>query len=131
MDRRPRRAPPERALSVTIHWSAVLFGALTGFTASLGVFLVLGIAGVIDGESVLLIVLVYAGQLLAGYVGGRFAGSNGPLHGGLAALGLSFLTAALAVAAGTEPAVPTLALLLAVAAIIGTGGGALADHRRK
>ena len=63
-------------------------------------------------------------------MGGRYAGENGALHGGLAALGLFAMTAGFSVAAGTEPTIVTIVLSLIVAAIIGTAGGALADWRR-
>ncbi len=131
MDRRSRRAPPERPLTVTIRWPAVLFGALTGLAASLAVFVVLGVVGVIDTarDSIPLILLIYGGQFLAGYIGGRYAATNAALHGGLAALGLFFLTSAFSVAAGNDPALATIVVSLVVAAVIGTAGGALAEGR--
>ncbi len=132
MDRRPRRAPADRPLSVSVRWFAVVFGAVTGLAASLALFVVLGLAGLIedDGESVALLLLIYAAQLLAGYVAGRYAVANGALHGGLAALALFFLTALFAVAAGTEPTLVTIVFSLFVAAVIGSAGGALANWQR-
>jgi putative membrane protein (TIGR04086 family) len=77
-----------------------------------------------------LLVLGYLSYLLAGYLAGRFAGRNGALHGGFAGLGLFVVTAMLAIAAGTDPALLTVTFSLLVAAVIGSAGGALADWRR-
>ena len=132
LDRRARRAHPQRPLSVTIRWVAVLFGAATGLGASLVAFVILGIVGAIDAssDSIPLLLVIYSAQLLSGYIAGRYAGENRGLHGGLAALALFAISAALAVAAGTEPSVLTIVFSLTVAAIIGTAGGALADWKR-
>ncbi len=77
-----------------------------------------------------LFVVVYLSQLLAGFIAGRLSRTAGALNGGLAGLGLFFLTALLAVAAGTEPTPATVVFSLVVAAIIGSAGGVLGEWTR-
>lgn len=105
-----------------ISWGAVLYGAITGFAGALLVFLVLGIAGLendLRGQSIL-IFLLYAAFMVAGYVAGRFARENQILHGGVAAMTLFALQV---VVSGAD----VLAVVFGgvTAAIIGSAGGAL------
>ena len=114
-----------------IRWGVIGFGALTGLVASFAAFLILGIAGAVSTDQTgPLLVVVYASQLLAGFVAGRFAMKDGALHGGLAGLGLFAVAAALAVAGGTDPAIATMFFSLVIASVIGSAGGLLADWRR-
>ena len=106
----------------TISWGAVLYGAVTGFAGALLVFLVLGIAGLqndLRGQSIL-IFLLYAAFLVAGYVAGRFAKDNQILHGGIAAMTLFALQVIVSRA-------DVVAVLFGgvTATIIGSAGGAL------
>jgi hypothetical protein len=101
---------------------------MTGLAGALLVFLVLGIAGLqndLRGQSIL-IFLLYAAFLLAGYIAGRSASTGHVLHGGIAAMVLFALQAVLAAA---EP----VAIVFggATAVIIGSAGGALGQWSRE
>lgn len=94
-------------------------------------FLILGIAGIIDRDSAgLLILLEYLAQLVAGYIGGRFAGVRGVFHGSLAALTLHLFTTALAIIGGADFGLAVLVFSVVIAAVVGAAGGALSDRRR-
>ena len=111
-----------------ISWASVLFGALVGFAGALLVFIVLGIAGLqndLRGQSVL-IFLLYAAFLLAGFIAGRSATTAHILHGGLAAMALFALQA---VISGADPLAIVFGAL--VATIIGSAGGALGQWSRE
>lgn len=95
-------------------------------------FLVLGIVGALRRDDVgLLVLLGYLAQVVAGYISGRLAGGSGLLHGSLGALLLYLVTALFVVAAGANPGSISLVLSVAVAALVGSAGGALADARRR
>lgn len=116
-----------------MNWGAVVVGGLLGLGAGAVVALpVLALADpdTLGGQAVLILV-GFGAQLAAGYVAGRFADRGPGVHGGLAGLGLFVVVAALSIAAGSDPAPFTLAAGGAVALLLGSTGGILAEARRR
>lgn len=107
----------------------MVFGAFTGFAGSLLVFFGLGVAGAVDASrgSAALVFLQYLAQLIAGYIGGRLAGSARILNGSIAAALFFLIAAGVSVAGGSGPGPVVLATFAAVALVIGGAGGALAE----
>ena len=101
-----------------------------GVLAAIPVFL-FGGADVGDfAGQVSLILIGFAGQLLAGYVAARLAGFGDAAHGSFAGLGLFAVIAIMSIAAGQQPGVFTLAFSGAVALVLGSAGGVLAAEGR-
>ncbi len=118
-----------------MNWGAVVVGGMSGLGAGVVLALPLFAVGIADpdtfGGQAALILVGFIAQLGAGYVAGRFAGRTTGLHGGLAGLSLFLVVAALAIASGADPAVATLAVGGAVALLLGSTGGVLAEARRR
>lgn len=83
------------------------------------------------GGQAVLILVGFTAQLGSGYVAGRFAGRAAGLHGGLAGLSLFLVVAALSIAAGGDPTFVTLGIGGAVALLLGSAGGVLAEARHR
>ncbi len=116
-----------------IRWGAVLVGAMAGLGITSAVALMLYAIGVRDdaaGGSVLLITSSFLGQLLAGYVAGRFAAPDEAFNGSQAGLALFAVTAALSLATGISLGFGVLVFGAVVAMVLGAAGGVLAGHQR-
>lgn len=112
----------------TLSWGAVMFGAVTGLAAALLGFLVLGIAGLrndVRGQGVL-IFLLYAAFLVAGYIAGRAARDRHVVNGGVAAMVLFVIQFVLSGAHLVAVIVGGI-----TAAVIGSAGGALGQFSRE
>jgi hypothetical protein len=118
---------------MSLNWGAIAVGGIAGIGAAVILAIpVIVVAGTDDfGAQALLILVGFIGQMVAGYVGGRFAGIDQPAHGGLAALLAYLVTAGIAIATGQEPAIATLAFSGVVALILGSAGGVLASARSR
>jgi hypothetical protein len=105
-----------------------MFGAVTGLAGALLAFLVLGFAGLendLRGQSVL-IFLLYAAFLVAGYIAGRSAPDRHVLHGGVSAM---VLFAVQVILAGADAVAIVVGGITAV--VIGSAGGALGQFSRE
>ena len=116
-----------------VRWGAILLGAIAGIGGTaipVGVLLALGVA---DTETpagqIVLVALGFAGQFLAGYVAARVAGAGRLLSGGLSALVLYAVVGTISIADGDDPGPATLAFGAAVALLLGTAAGVLAQNR--
>jgi len=117
----------------TVNWGSVAVGGIAGIGAAvvlaIPVLIVAGSDGF--GAQASLILVGFVGQMVAGYFGGRFAGTDHAIHGGLAALLSYLVTAAIAIATGQEPPIATLAFSGLVALVLGSAGGVLAAARTR
>jgi hypothetical protein len=115
---------------VQLNWGACVLGGLSGLGSGAIAAVPLIALGVADTDSfggqAILILVGFGAQLLAGYVAGRLANSGEAANGGIAALGLYLVAAAISIAAGSEPPVTTLAFSGVVALVLGSAGGVLA-----
>ena len=118
-----------------IGWGAVTLGAVAGLltmamiglAASASLWLA-GRAGLrVEGAGTWSVLLaLVAGEVVAGYVGGRLGiPSVGGLHGSLAALGLYTVVTSMSLIAGSPAGVPTLVVFAILSMAIGYGAGAL------
>lgn len=115
---------------MSLNWGAVAVGALSGMGAgAIGAvpLVALGLAetGTSSGQAVLILV-GFAAQFVAGYVAGRLSGRAAPANGGVAALGQYLVMAIVAITAGADPSVATLAFSAVVALVLGSAGAVLA-----
>ena len=121
-------------------WSAVLLGAVSGLFATLLTSLVAYILTALiyrtgwDQDSqaswIGLALSLFAGQFLAGYVGGRLSRSPyAGAHGGMAAAGCFAVFAVLSLLGGSPAGFRTLVFFGAAAVAMGYGGGKLAGRR--
>ncbi len=128
------------AAPVRTRWSAVLLGAVSGLFATLIISLVAYILTALiyrtgwvpDNLSgwIGLALSLFAGQFLAGYVGGRLSRSPyAGAHGGMAAVGCYAVFAVVSLLGGSPAGVATLLFFGAAAVAIGYGGGKLAGRR--
>jgi hypothetical protein len=104
-------------------------GLLAGVILALPVVAVTG-AGGLGGQAVL-ILAGFVAQGIAGYVAGRFAAADEILHGGLAALSIYLVAAAVSIASGSDPAAITLLAGGLIALVLGSAAGVLAAGRRR
>ncbi len=113
---------------MSLNWGAVALGGIAGIGAAVLLAIPVLVISGSDGFAgqALLILAGFGGQTAAGYIGGRFAGADHPVHGGLAGLLAYLVTAAIAIATGQHPAVATLAFSGLVALLLGSAGGVLA-----
>jgi hypothetical protein len=118
-----------------LNLGAVVVGGMTGLGGGVILALPLFAVGIADantfGGQAALILVGFVGQVGAGFVATRFAGRDPGLHGGLAGLILFLAVAALSIAAGSDPPIPTLAFGGVVALLLGSAGGVLAEARRR
>jgi len=117
---------------IEIRWGSIALGAIAGLgiTAVLALVLfVLGARPEADSGGIAFIFVQFLGQVAAGYVAGRFAGPHEAFHGSQAGLGLYLVTAALTLATGGEPTIPTILFSAVVALVLGAAGGVLSGHR--
>ena len=121
-----------------LNWGAIAVGGIAGIGAAVVLALPIRLLAGSEGFSALALLILagFVGQLVAGYVGGRFAGpaahatEGGPAaHGGLAALLAYLVTAAISIATGQDPPVTTLVFSGVVALVLGSAGGVLAAAR--
>jgi hypothetical protein len=119
-----------------LNWGGLLIGATAGLGSAAALSVILFAVGLRFGESaggdVVFALVQFVGLLVAGFVGGRFSPGDAPAqttHGAISALLLFGLTAAIAMAAGSD--VATLAILGGgvVALVLGSAGGALSVRR--
>lgn len=117
------------------NWGSVLVGASAGLAAGMLLAVPLLAVGYADTETLsgqmVLITVVFVGQMVSGYVAARVAGRDHPLNGSLAALSLFAATTAISLAAGSEPGSGTLVFNGVVAAVLGTAGGVLVQAREQ
>lgn len=117
---------------MTLNPGALAIGVVTGigsgFVLALPILAVGWDASSVGGQAVLIIIGLGA-QFLAGYVAARLVGRDHELHGGIAALALFGVVAAVALAAAREPSIATLAVGAVTALVMGTIGGVLAHSR--
>lgn len=113
----------------------IALGAIIGLAAGVVGSVPLLAAGLVDTETLsgqaVLILIGFGAQFLAGFAGARLSPTDPALNGGLAALLLYVVAAGIAIAAGRDPGVPTLAFSAAVALVMGSAGGVLAAARRR
>ncbi len=130
-----RRSPsPANRSSMPLNWGAIALGAMAGLGLALlaALFLVgTGLADYFVGAA-LLIFLQYSSQVGAGYLAGRLASSNRVLHGGMAGIALAALGAVVGMSFNsTDSRLGLIILGLVIAAVSGSAGGALAEHRAR
>ncbi|MFQ5947743.1 MAG: hypothetical protein ACE5KX_02635 [Acidimicrobiia bacterium] len=117
------------------NWGAIVVGAISGLGAGVILAVALLAVGVADNDTtaglIILILVGFVGQLVAGYVAARFAGRDQAMHGSLAALSLFLVTAAISIVSGADPAVLALVFWAIVSAVLGTAGGVLAVFIRE
>lgn len=116
-----------------IRWGAVVVGAMAGLGITFAVALALFVAGTRPSATaggVLFIFGSFLGQVVAGYVAGRFSAPNEAFHGSQAGLALYAVTAALTLAAGGELGFAVVLFGAIVAMILGSAGGVMAGHQR-
>ena len=118
-----------------IRWGAILIGAIAGLGAAAvpaGLLLALGVAdtGTLGGQAVL-VTLGFVAQFVAGYLAARLATTARPVNGGLAAIALYAVVAMISMTAGGDPEPATLAFGSAVALLLGTLAGVLAESRHR
>jgi hypothetical protein len=106
---------------------------MAGLGFALLAFIVLGIAGAIgdDGANVALVFVQFPALFVAGYVAGRLSPATPALDGGLAGLLVFFVSVGVSVAGGATLGIGSALFLGIVAAVLGSAGGALAQHRRR
>lgn len=140
MDRRPGGVPPGDLSGARLpraNVAAVAVGAMSGLAGALLIFLVLGLAGVVESpaDAVPLLFLQFLALLGAGYVAGRLAGTHHVLNGGYSGLLLFVVATGITLAADPDSAsLLVIAFTGALALVLGSAGGALArlgnDGRR-
>lgn len=110
-----------------------MLGTMAGLGLALLAFIVLGIAGMIrdDGASVALVFVQFLSLFVAGYVAGRLGHGAPTLDGGLSGLLVFFVSVGVSVAGGANLGIGPVLFLGAVAAVLGSAGGVLAEHRRR
>lgn len=111
---------------------AILIGAILGL--GLGIvgaipFLTVGWDTSTPGGQIVLILVGVVAQFAAGYAAARIGQRDHELHGGLAALLLFSVVAAISLAAARDPSLVTLAAGGLIALMMGTLGGVLAHNR--
>ncbi len=106
---------------------------MAGLGFALVAFLLLGIAGLIsaDGANVGLVFVQFLALLVAGFIAGRLSHGVAVLDGGLAGLSTFFVSVALSVTGGASLGLGATLLLGIVAAVLGSAGGVLAEHRTR
>lgn len=119
--------------SDSIRWGAILVGVVAGIgflAVPAGLLLALGVAdtGTLLGQTVL-VAIGFVAQFLAGYVAARVASAGRPLTGGLTAVALYAAVGVISISAGDQPGALTLAVGAAVALLLGTSAGVLAESR--
>lgn len=118
-----------------IHWGAVLLGTVAGVggvAIPVGILLLLGVADTTTfGGQIVLILLGFVGQFLAGHVAARIAPRSRALNGGLAAIALYFVVAVISIAAGEDPGIVALAFGAMVALVMGTAAAVLVEARSR
>lgn len=118
-----------------IHWGAVLLGTVAGVggvAIPVGILLLLGVADTTTfGGQIVLILLGFVGQFLAGHVAARIAPRSRALNGGLAAIALYFVVAVISIAAGEDPGIVALTFGAMVALVMGTAAGVLVEARSR
>ena len=116
-----------------INWGGVVIGAVAGLGITAALAIVLFAAGVRPGDSTAaqmgFIIVLFAGETIAGFVGGRFGRPTEAFHGSLSALALFAVFAATSLAAGGEVSPGVVLMSGLVAMVLGTAGGALAMRR--
>ena len=121
-----------------LSWGAIAIGGIAGIITAVAFALPVSLLAGTDGFTALALLILagFLGQLVAGYVGGRYAGPAAhateglpAAHGGLAALLAYLVTAAISIAAGQEPPITTLLFSGVVALVLGSAGGVLAAAR--
>ena len=136
LDRRSPGAPRQHLILGRLNWGGLLAGVVAGLGAAAAISVVLFAFGVRVGESAggdaFFAAIQLAALVAAGYVGGRFSPGTASMqasHGALAGLLLFAVSAAIALAAGSD-----LSLLAAlgggtVALVLGSVGGTLSARR--
>ncbi|MDH3425256.1 MAG: hypothetical protein OEM22_01165 [Acidimicrobiia bacterium] len=116
-----------------INWGGVLIGAVAGLGITAALAIVLFAAGIRPDDSTPaqmgFILVLFAGETIAGFVGGRFGRPTEPLHGSLSALALFAVSAATSLATGSDVSPAVIGMSALVAMVLGTAGGALAMNR--
>ena len=111
-----------------ISWAAIAIGAMAALGLIMVTFLLLSITGLVDSPLAIgLLFLQLLGLVVAGYVSGRLSGESRVVHGSLAALSVSLVTSTIALAAGAAPGLGVLFFGIALAAVLGSVGGAVAE----
>jgi hypothetical protein len=117
-----------------VRLGAVVVGGLAGVAAAsvpaLAVLLIGGGSVETPRAQILLLLIGFGGQFLAGFVAGSLAGRLQAVHGGLAAAAGFGALAAMALAAGSDPGWASLVFSVVVALVIGGAGGVIAAARR-
>jgi len=119
----------------SIHWGAVLIGTIAGVggvAIPAGIVLLMGIADTDTYRGqIILIALGFAAQFLAGHVAARIAPASRALNGGIAAIALYFVVAAISISAGEDPGPGALAVGAVIALLMGTTAGLLVESRHR
>lgn len=106
---------------------------MAGLGLALLAFVMLGIAGLVGdgGSNVALVFVQFLSLFVAGYVAGRLSAGTPALDGGLAGLLVFFVSVGVSVAGGASLGIGPALFLGIVAAVLGSAGGVLAEHRRR
>ncbi len=106
---------------------------MAGLGLGLVAFIILGIAGMVDadGSNVVLVFVQFLSLFVAGYVAGRMSASAPALDGGFAGLLVFFVSVGVSVAGGATLGIGPALFLGVVAAVLGSAGAVLAEHRRR
>ncbi|NIP94811.1 MAG: hypothetical protein GWO24_15730 [Akkermansiaceae bacterium] len=108
-----------------LYWGPILIGAVAAF--GVGSILAIPITAFLSdgaGRQALLVLVLFAIELFAGFLAGRFSPDSEALNGSQAALLLGAIGAV--VALGNGAGLVALVLSAALALIVGTMGGVLA-----
>ena len=114
--------------------SAVMIGTAGGALLSSGVFLIgllaARVAGGEEGPALVLSLSLLAGLAGGGYLAGRVAPYNGRFHGSMTGLVMAALVVAISMLGGSPAPTGQVALLAAIAIVLGGISGWLGGRRR-
>jgi putative membrane protein (TIGR04086 family) len=114
--------------------SAVMIGAAGGALVSSAVFLVgllaARLAGAEAGPAIVLSLSLLAGLAAGGYLSGRVAPYNGRFHGSMTGLVMAAIVLIISVLGGSPAPTGQVALLAAMAIVVGGISGWLGGRRR-
>jgi hypothetical protein len=117
-----------------LRMSAVMIGAAGGALISAAVFLigilVARLIGAEQGPAVALSVSLLAGLAGGGYLAGRVAPFNGRFHGSVTGLAMAAVVLFISVMGGSPAPTGQVALLAAIAIVVGGISGWLGGRRR-
>ena len=117
-----------------VHISAVMIGTAGGTLLAAAIFLVgilvARLVGADEGPAVVLTVSLLAGLSGGGFLAGRVAPFNGRFHGSVTGLAMAAVVLVISVLGGSPAPTGQVALLAAIAIVVGGFSGWLGGRRR-